>query len=161
LLRVSIWEKRKNAEGKLKGDMLRELILLVHLNNKYGKGKNKIPELREIVGYNSPGGIYSALDNSGFFKRTRDEIKLTEKGEQYLNREIMPRYNILQYVGDAFIVIGVTLFFQWIVFTFFHYVWLPAWYAGLSVFVGGLVLRFLILRLNYWEIRRKKKMVGP
>ena len=109
----------------------------------------------------STGGIYNALDNSGFFERTADEIKLTEKGMQYLNREIMPRYNSLEYVGNAFIVIGLVLFIQWIVYTYFHYVWLPSWYAGLSVFVGGFILRFLILRLNYWEIKRKKKMISP
>jgi len=45
----------------IKGDMLRELIFLVYLNNKYGLGKRiRISKLKDFIGY-STGGIYLSL----------------------------------------------------------------------------------------------------
>lgn len=64
----------KRKEEKLKGDKIRDLILIVYLNNKYDKDKNRIPWLKEKLGY-STGGIYNALDESGYFERTSDAIR--------------------------------------------------------------------------------------
>lgn len=152
-------KRKTKSEELVKGDKLRDLILLVHLNNKYGKGKNEIPALKEILDY-STGGIYSALDNSGYFERTTDGIQLTEKGKKYLSEKILPQYSLLNSVGNVFIVIGAVFILQWLEWTYWQHAFILNWYAGLSLLVGGLVLRFLGLRLHYWVIRKKKKMTN-
>jgi hypothetical protein len=113
-----------------------------------------------MVGCGSPGGIYHALNNSGFFERTANEIQLTEKGKDYLNRKIMPRYSDSKSVGNAFIILGFVFILQWVDWTYFHYAFIMPWYSGLSLIVGGIVLRFFILRIYYFVIKRKKKMLN-
>ena len=153
-------KKNENTERIVKGDKLRDLILLVHLNNKYGKDKNEISTLKKILGY-STGGIYHALDNSGYFNKTPNEIQLTEKGEKYLNKKILPRYSIFNSIGNAFIILGFISILQWISWTYFQHAWINPWYSGLSLIVGGFILRFFILRLQYWVTNRKKKITIP
>lgn len=152
-------KRKTKTEELVKGDKLRDLILLVHLNNKYGKGKNEIPALKEMLEY-STGGIYGALNDSGYFERTLDEIRLTEKGETYLNKKILPRYDILRSTGNILIVIGAVFIFQWINWTYLQKVTIMPWHFGLIVLISGVVFRFLGLRIDYWVIKRKKKSVN-
>lgn len=150
--------KSKN-KARLKGEMLRELIFLVYLNNRYGKGKTKISELGEIIGYSSPGGIYHALDNSGYFERNCDEIKLTELGKQYLNKEILKEHQLTKTIGNALIIIALVLLYQWVMFTYFDYVAIISWINVIPLLIVGIITRFFILRIKYWLIKRQKRMV--
>jgi hypothetical protein len=138
----------------LKGDKLRDLIFLVHLNNKYGKGENDVAEMKKVLGY-STGGIYSALDSSGYFERTATEIRLTEKGQKYLKSKVLPPYDALKTVGYAILFLGFILTFQWFEWTYFgKYMVLP-WYSNLSFIVLGIFMIFFILRAKYYIAKRK------
>jgi hypothetical protein len=151
-------KEKSQKEKKLKGDKLRELIFLVHLNNKYGKERNEIPALKEILGY-STGGIYNALDSSGYFERTVDGIRLTKQGKEYLNREILTPFKISNSVGDVLIFVGLVFLFQWIEWTYAHSSLIfPVWSALVAI-AGGVFIRFFLLRLNYWFIKKSKRMV--
>jgi len=149
---------KAKGEEKLKGERLRDLIFMVYLNNRYGKGKNKISELEEIVGYSSPGGIYHALDSSGYFERNGNVIKLTEKGDKLLKNKILAEYNLANTTGNALVIIALVLLLQWVDLTYFNYAMILQWYAIIPLLVGGLVIRFFMLRINYWIIKRQKKI---
>jgi hypothetical protein len=150
-------KKGAKAEEKLKGDKLRDLIFLVYLNNKYGKGENKISELEEIAGYRSPGGVYHALDSSGYFDRDKGEIKLTELGTKYLNSKILGEFRLANTVGNALIIISLVSLLQWIYWTYFHVI-IMQWYAFIPLLAGGLFIRFFVLRINYWIIKKQRKI---
>ena len=146
----------KGKQEKLKGDKLRELILLVYFNNKYDKSKNKISWLKENLGY-STGGLYSALDYSGYFERKGDEINLTEKGSSYLKREILPHYTVFNPIGNFFIMIGLFLLFQWYLWTYSKTLLIFQWYSALLIIAGGIVVRFFFMRLTYQIMKRQKQ----
>lgn len=149
--------KRNNkSKDSLKGDKLRDLILLVHLNNKYGKGKNEISELKDKLGY-STGGIYSAIDYSGYFERTPSSIFLSAKGEDYLKKYVMPQYDIFRMIGYCILFIGFLLIFQWFAWTYLKTTLLFPWYSDLGFIIFGIVLSFLMLRLKYLFFKRKIK----
>jgi hypothetical protein len=150
-------KSKTKAEKKLRGDKLRDLILLVYLNNKYGKGSYEIPELKEIVEY-STGGIYSALDYSGYFERTINGIQLTEKGLEYLKNKILPQFSMFYSLGNFLIILGFILLLQWIEWTYVQYPLILPWYSALSIIAFGFFIRFFILRLSYWIIQLRKKM---
>ena len=105
----------------------------------------------------STGGIYGALDNSGYFERTLDKIRLTEKGEEYLNKKILPHYDILRPIGNIIIIMSSVFILQWINWTYFQRATIMPWHCGLILLILGFVLRFLGLRLNYLIINKKKK----
>lgn len=144
-----------NKEEKLRGDKLRELILLVYFNNKYDKEKNKASWLKEKLGY-STGGLYHALDNSGYFKREGDKITLTEKGIGYLNKNILPRYKESFPIGNFLIFLGLVLLLQWYLWAYAQTLLIFPWYSGLTVLAGGIVIRFFFMRLVYWIMKKKK-----
>ena len=147
--------KQKNPD-LLKGDKLRDLILLVHLNNKYGNGRNEISELKEALGY-STGGIYSAIDSSGYFERKPDGILLTQRGKDYLKSNILPQYDIFKTIGYAMLFLGFLLIFQWLEWIYFGTYLVFPWYSDLG-FVGiGILLSFLMLRMKYLLFKRKIK----
>ena len=150
---------KRKSENKdlLKGDKLRDLILIVHLNNKYGKGRNDIPALKEISGY-STGGIYSALDYSGFFERKQDGIQLTLKGEEYLKNKVLPQYDIFNTMGLIFIFLGFIFFLQWFYWTYLNNNFVLPWYSALSIVALGVFMRFFILRTKYFIVKKKKKV---
>jgi hypothetical protein len=150
--------KKAKGEEKLKGERLRDLVFMVYLNNKYGKGKNKISELEEIVGYGSAGGIYHALDSSGYFERNGNEIKLTKLGNQLLKNRILAEYNLANTTGSALVIIALVLLLQWVEWTYFKNPMIIQWYAIIPLLIGGLFIRFFLLRLVYWKIKRQKKI---
>jgi len=147
---------KRRKEEKLKGDKLRELILLVHLNNKYDREKNKIPWLKEKLGY-STGGLYNALDESGYFERKNDEIHLTEKGTNYLNRQLLPQYTVFYPIGNFLITLGLVFLLQWYLWTYAHTPMIFQWYSAVMVIASGIVIRFFFLRIVYWIISRRKE----
>jgi hypothetical protein len=151
-------KNRITKKKELRGEKLRKLIFLVYLNNEYGKGSNNISELEEIVGYSSPGGIYDAINNSGYFNKTVDGVVLTEIGKKYLEREILSPYKIANTVSYAFIFFGVFLIFQWAEWIYGKNLVIIPWYSGLIIIVAGLGIRFLLLRLNYWFIKKTKNV---
>ena len=148
--------RQKNVD-LLKGDKLRDLILLVHLNNKYGKGRNEVSELKENLGY-STGGIYSALDSSGYFERKPDGVLLTQKGEAYLKSKVLPQYDIFKIIGYAILFIGFVLIFQWYDWTYLKVYLVFPWYSDIGFVFLGVILSFFMLRMKYSVFKRKKKM---
>ena len=77
----------KDLSKTIRGDRLRELILLVGLKDKYGGSFSK-SELRRIIGYKRGGGIYDALEKSGFFVIDGDNISLNEEGKKYFSKGV-------------------------------------------------------------------------
>jgi hypothetical protein len=151
--------KGKGAKKKeLRGEKLRKLIFLVYLNNTYGKGSTNISELEEIVGYSSPGGVYDALNNSGYFERSVNGVVLTELGRKYLEREILTPYKIVNTVSYAFMFFGAFLIVQWADWTFAKNLVIIPWYSGLSIICAGLAIRFLLIRFNYWVVKKTKNV---
>lgn len=146
----------KGEKETLKGDKLRELIHLVYLNSKYGTGKARISRLKEALGY-STGGIYNALDESGFFDRKGDEINLTSKGVEYAERTLLPYFSAFNPIAYMLMFLGTLCIFQW-------YLWISAhalifdWHVGTVLIVGGIVLRFFLLRLVFWAHKLKKQL---
>lgn len=145
----------KKKEEKLKGDKLRDLILMVYLNNKYDKDKNRIQWLKEKLGY-STGGLYHALDNSGYFERKKGEIQLTEKGTDYLNKQILPQYTAFYPIGNVLIILGFVFLLQWCFWTYKQTVMLIPWYSAVIVIALGIFVRFFFLRLNHLIMKMKK-----
>lgn len=154
---VYLGKSKSKSEEIVKGDKLRDLILLVHLNNKYGKGRNEIPALKEILDY-STGGIYNALDYSGYFERKSDGIRLTEKGKGYLDRKILPQYRTFDSLGTFLMVMGFVFFVQWVQWAYIQIPIIIPWYSALILMAGGFFIKFFILRLYYLIIKRTKKM---
>ena len=111
-----------------------------------------------MSGYSSPGGIYDALNNSGYFDRTPTGVVLTEAGRKYLETEILSTYKIANTVSYAFMFFGAFLILQWADWTFAKNLIIIPWYSGLSVIVGGIAIRFFLIRFNYWFIRKTKKV---
>jgi hypothetical protein len=141
----------------LKGDKLRDLILLVHLNNKYGKGRNDVSEMKESLGY-STGGIYSALDSSGYFERKPDGILLSPKGEQYLESKVLPQYDIFKITGYTILFIAFVFIFQWFGWTYLKVYLVLPWYSDLGFIFLGTLLSFFMLRVKYLVFKRKKRI---
>jgi phosphoglycerol transferase MdoB-like AlkP superfamily enzyme len=133
------------------------LIFLVHLNNKYDNGRNEISELKSILGY-STGGIYSALDSSGYFEKKTNGIILTEKGEDYLRSRILPQYDIFKILGYAFIFLGLVFTLQWWEWTYLETNLLFPWYTNVSIIALGIFLSFFILRAKYFMVKRNRKV---
>ena len=146
----------KKEEEKLKGDKMRALILMVYLNNKYDKDKNRIPWLKEKLEY-STGGLYSALDDSGYFERTPDGIRLTEKGTNYLNKQILPQYTAFYPLGNILITLGFVFLLQWYFWTYTQTPIIIPWYSAIIIIAGGILVRFFFLRLNHLILKMKKK----
>jgi hypothetical protein len=79
-------------DKQIKGDKLRNAILLVWLASKYDKNLSAA-KLRRIIGYDS-SGLYSASE-SGWFKQEKDKIVLTDKANSYLHETLLkPHSNI-------------------------------------------------------------------
>lgn len=142
----------------IKGDMLRDLIFLVYLNNKYGLGKRiRIAKLKKFIGY-STGGVYSALDESGYFLRKGDEIRLSKEGEKYVRKKLLPHYMAFNIVSYFIIFVGVLLLVHWFLRTRYDIIVVFDWLDGLSFIIGGLVMRFALLPLVYWLLKVMKKI---
>jgi hypothetical protein len=136
---------------------MRDLILVVYLNDKYDKDSNTMPWLKKKLGY-STGGLYHAIDNSGYFERTGDGIRLTEKGTAYLNRQILPQFTAFYPLGNFLIILGFVLLIQWYSWTFAETPMVIPWYSALLITATGFLIRLFFLRLAHWVIKFKKKL---
>jgi len=130
---------------------------LVYLNNKFDKGKNDISVLKETLEY-STGGIYSALDSSGYFDRTISSIQLTEKGKEYLTSRILPQYSTFNSLGFLMIILGLVTLFQWAEWTYYGTAIIIPWYSAILMITMGFIVRFFVLRIYHQIIKRKKRM---
>lgn len=145
----------EKKDEQLRSDKLRDLILIVYLNNRFDKEKNRIPWLKEKLDY-STGGLYSALDNSGYFERKTDEIVLTEKGMTYLNKHILPQHTAFYPFGNILIILGFIFLLQWIYWTYFQITMFVPWYSAVIIIAAGVLIRFFYFRFNYWFMKRTK-----
>lgn len=144
-------------KASLKGDKLRELMLFVYLNNKYGRStKYNISELKQFIGY-SAGGIYNALDSSGFFVRNGSDITLSKKGKDYVKKELMHSFENFYPVSYFLVFLGVILLVHWYLYTYHGEYLVFEWNIGLAIVMSGLVLRFALPSLTYIGLIIKKK----
>jgi hypothetical protein len=144
-------------EENLRGDKLRELILWVYLHNKYEKDRIRMSFLKEKVGYQGPGGLYSAINSSGYFDRKNDEITLTEKGVDYLNRKILPPYKVFSPIGDFLIILGLVFLLQWYSWTYLTSPLVTPWYSAIICVATGIVVRVFFMRVGYWIMKHSRK----
>jgi hypothetical protein len=112
---------------------------------------------REKVGYHGPGGFYSAIDSSGYFDRKNDEITLTQKGVDYLNKQILPQYKVFNPVGDFLIVLGLVFLLQWYFWTYLNSPLITPWYSAVMTIGVGIVVRVFFMRIGYWIMKHTKK----
>ena len=137
---------------------MRELILLVYLNNKYGLGKKiKLSKLKQILGY-STGGLYNALDESGFFIRKGDEIVLSASGETYAGKKLLRQFRAMYPIGYFFVFFGIMLIAQWYLYTYYKIFLSFDWTTGISFIVTGLLIRFALPPLVYWILKITRKV---
>jgi hypothetical protein len=148
-------KRRTDDKDLLRGDKIRDLIFMVYLNNKYGKGKNDISELKGLLGY-STGGIYNALDDSGYFERTPNEIRLTEKGQKYLRSKVLPPYDIIRTIGYCLLFLGFVFAWQWFSWTYLKQYFVVPLYSFLPVIILGVFLTFFVLRSKYYLVKRRR-----
>ena len=148
----------RGRKERVRGDMLRELIFLVYLRNKYEREPDvRVSILKSLLGY-SAGGIDYALNYSGFFETEGNKIRLSKKGEDYVRRELLPHYRTFAPVGYFLIVLGVLFILQWYMSANFNVSIIFGWESGLLLIVGGLLLRFWLLPLLYWALKIQKKV---
>jgi hypothetical protein len=148
---------RKKKEENLRGDKLRELILWVYLHNKFEKDKIRMAFLREKVGYHGPGGLYSAINSSGYFDKKNDEITLTQKGVDYLNKQILPQYKVFNPVGNFLVILGLVFLLQWYFWTYLNSPMVIPWYSAIICLAAGIFVRVFFMRLSYWIMKHSKK----
>ena len=144
-------------EEDLRGDKLRELILWVYLHNKYEKDPIKMSFLREKVGYRSPGGLYSAINSSGYFDRRNDEITLSESGLDYLSKRILPQYKAFDPVFNFLIILGMVFLVQWYFYMYLKNPMVIPWYSAIICIAVGVVAKVFFMRIGYWFMKRSKK----
>jgi hypothetical protein len=144
-------------DQKLRGDKIRDLLLLIYLNEKYGGGKVRISALKETLGY-STGGIYNALDESGYFMRRGDVVTLSQSGQEYVKKQWIPYLQVVNPFSYFLIFIGSLLFMSWFLRTYYSIILVFGWYEGLLTIAVGLILRFAFSRIMYWFYKLRKKM---
>ena len=142
---------------KLRGDKIRDLLLLIYLNEKYGGGKVRISALKETLEY-STGGIYGALDESGYFERRGDVVTLSQNGQEYVKKQWIPYLQVVNPFSYFLIVIGSLFFMSWFLRTYYDTILTFGWYEGILMIIAGLILRFAFSRIMYWFYRLRRKM---
>lgn len=142
----------------IRGDKLRDLILLVYLNNKYGLGtKVDVSKLKDYIGYTRTG-LATALSESAYFIRKGDEITLTDAGERYVKKVWMPYYRAFNPIAYFFIFLGLILLTQWYLLTYNKILLSVDWYAGVALIAGGLLIRFALLPASYWLLKFRRRV---
>jgi len=144
-------------EQKLRGDKIRDLLLLIYLNEKYGGGKVRISTLKKTLGY-STGGIYHALDESGYFERKGDVVTLSQRGQEYVKTEWIPYLQVVNPFSYFLMVIGSFFLISWLLRTYYNILLVFGWYEGILMIAVGLILRFAFSRITYWFYKLMKKI---
>lgn len=144
-------------EQKLRGDRIRELVLLIYLNERYGRSRVKISTLKKTLGY-SAGGIYNALDGSGYFQRKGDLVTLSEKGQEYVKRNWIPYFQVVNPFSYVLMLFGSILLIEWYLINYHNMMLVFDWYQGITLIAVGLALRFGFSRMMYLSLRLRKKL---
>lgn len=145
-------------KDSIRGDKLRDLILLVYLNNKYGLGTTiKLSKLKQFLSY-STGGLYNALDDSGYFIRKGDEITLSDAGERYARKNLMQRFRAVYPVGYFLTFFGMILIAHWYLLMYHDIFLFFDWTVGLSFILVGLLIRFALPPFAYWILKIRGKV---
>lgn len=148
----------KSEDLRLKGDIKRELLFLIYLEDKYGTDELSTSALRRIVGYKGSGGIYSAissLKNAGFVEEKNGSLAPTAKGVKYVKENFLQVFDVIGIFGFIFIFVGLLFLFQWSMKVVFQIDVVFTSPIPAVVFLAlGLLLRYGFLRLSYW-IKRK------
>lgn len=132
-------------------------MLFIHLNNEYGRSNEfNISELKRFIGY-SQGGIYNALDNSGYFFRKGTTISLSQKGKNYVQKELMTPFKNFYSVSYLLLYLGLIFLIHWYLYTQFDIYLFFDWQVGVGLLIGGFLLRFTLPRLTYFALLLKKK----
>jgi len=150
--------KNLSKRNLIRGDKLRDLILLVYLNDKYGLGKRvEISKLKRFLG--TAVVVYITLLMSLGVKATIcDEISLSDKGERYVRKELMQWYRVLYPLGYFMVCFGIVLVGHWYLYTYHNIFLLFNWAVGFAFIGGGLAIRFALPLLTYWLLKITKKM---
>ena len=80
--------------SEIKGDKLRRAILIIWLANKFDE-QLSISDLRRLCGYTG-SGIYSAKEAGWFIEKEGKFIELSEKGQLYLEKNILVLYRTVK-----------------------------------------------------------------
>ena len=146
----------RRKKDSIRGDKLRDLIFLVHLNDRFGFGKKiSVSKVKQYLGY-SAGGVYNALDESGYLIRKGDDIFLSDQGKEYVRKELMQPYHVLHPIGYFFVFFGIILIAHWYLLTYHNFLLYFDWITGASFIIMGLFLRFALLPFLYWYKLREK-----
>lgn len=134
------------------------MIFLVYLNNRFGLGKKiQISKVKQFLGY-STGGLYNALDESGYFLRKGDDITLSKLGEEYVKKELMQPYKAFYPISYLFIFFGIILIAHWYLLTYHNILLRFDWITGFAFIIMGLFLRFALLPFVYWYLKLRKRV---
>lgn len=128
------------------------------MNDRFGFGKKiSVSKVKQYLGY-STGGLYNALDDSGYFIRKVDDIVLSKKGEEYVKKELMQPYRAFYPIGYFFVFFGIVLIAHWYLLTYHNVLLHFDWITGFSFIIMGLFLRFALLPFVYWYLKLRKKV---
>lgn len=153
-----MWLSMTSKELRLKGDLQRELLFLIYLQNKYEKDNLTTSTLRRMAGYRGSGGIYSAINslkNAGFVEEKNGNLTPTLKGKKYVKDNFLYTFDVIGMFGFLLIFIGLVFAYQWAMKVLFNIDIGLASPTPIIVFIAvGLFLRYGFLRLFYWTRRR-------
>lgn len=153
-----MWFFMKSERFRIRGDIERELLFLIYLQNKYEKDRITTSTLRRMAGYKSSGGIYDAINslkNAGFVKEKDGMLTPTPKGEKYVKDNFLSTFDVIGMFGFLLIFIGLVFAYQWAMKLLFNIdVVLMAPIPAVVFITAGLFLRYGFLRVYYWIRRR-------
>ena len=138
--------------------MQRELLLLVYLENKYGKDGTTTSTLRRMVGYKGSGGVYSAISglrNAGFVEEGKGILIPTLKGEKYVKDNFLYTFDIIGMFGFLLIFVGLLFAFQSAMEIFLQIdIEFTSPIPAVVFIAAGIFLRYGFLRF-YYRLRQK------
>jgi len=100
---------KHGKEFTIRGDKLRKAMFLVWLANRFNDYIT-VADLRRMCGYAS-SGIYSAKE-SGWFIEKNGNINLTDKGELYLEKNILNLHESIRGLIASIIIMTCSLIIQ-------------------------------------------------
>ncbi len=149
----------KSKESRLRGDIKRELLFLIYLQDKYEKDGITTSTLRRMVGYKGSGGIYSAINslkNAGFVEEKDGNLKPTPRGERYVKDNFLYAFDIIGMFGFLLIFVGLIFLYQWVMKVVLNIdIAFTSPIPTVIFIASGLFLRYGFLRFFFW-IRRER-----
>jgi hypothetical protein len=139
-------------DKQIKGDKLRNAILIVWLASKYDKNLSAA-KLRRIIGYDS-SGLYSASE-SGWFKQEKDKIVLTDKANSYLHETLLKPHSNIRTLLIYFAFVPAINFLDWYLLTSFNINMSYHPLVSIAFFILFLLIALNWYRLVWWTFKRK------